>query len=98
MAENDTHITLPDGLQAFVFGSALRTECGANDLDVLFVYDTDLIPAQHVYEVVRTIRAVLSGIQPLPIHPLVLSNSEETAEGFLLCHETRSLREWLALR
>lgn len=98
MAGNATHITLPDGLRAFVFGSVLRTDCDANDLDVLFVYDTDLIPPQHVYQVVAKIRAALSSIQPLPIHPLVLSDSEETAEEFLFHRETLSLAEWLALR
>lgn len=89
---------LPEGVSVFVFGSALQQGGSPKDLDVLFVYDALTIPPQRIYEIVELVRSALSRIQPLPVHPLVLSRSEEAAERFLARNKSLPLDAWLTGR
>jgi hypothetical protein len=97
MGNQSTHtMLLPNGLSAYVFGSALKEALSAQDLDVLFLYDTGIIRPERVYDAVAIVRTTLSQIQPLPVHPLVLSLSEETEEMFRMRHNCLPLDVWLA--
>ena len=75
-------ITLPDGISAFVFGSALRPEHSAQDLDVLFVYDPERIHPRAIYRALKLPIAQLSEVSGLSVHPAVLTIAEEQGDGF----------------
>ena len=96
MAIQHTPIEVPDGVDVFVFGSALIDLASANDLDALFLYDEQKITASAIYAVIAPVRVILARRVGRPIHPVVLSLSEDWNEGFRRRFQSLPLADWLA--
>ena len=69
--------SIPAGVEVFIFGSALRKDSGARDLDVLVVYDANLIAAQDIHSRISDLRINLERCWALPVHLTLLNQSEE---------------------
>jgi hypothetical protein len=93
-----THIDLPDGVEAFVFGSALIDISAAADLDVLIVYDAQQISPSDIYDVVRLLTSKLNRESGIQVHPVVLSTEEEAAHRFRSSVQAIPLAQWLGTR
>ena len=66
----------------YVFGSWLRSE-SPNDIDLLWVFGRDKISTIEVLSFVRMKEANLARGLSVPIHPTILSESEERELGFI---------------
>ncbi len=83
--------SLPDGVQVFLFGSACYRE-NPNDIDMLFVYDAGVIPARSAYATLQPLMLEIQKIADVPVRPVVLSDHEARASGFIEDVEAIELR------
>lgn len=82
---------LPDGVQVFLFGSACYRE-QPNDIDMLFVYDSHVIPARSAYAVLQPLMADIRDTADVPVRPVILSDNEARASHFIEDVEPIELR------
>ena len=67
---------LPDGIQIYLFGSALEDEHDS-DVDLLFVYDTVIIDPKDIYAQLEAYFGEVASLVGRHVHPVVLSVKEE---------------------
>src|SRR5690349_17024705 len=80
METRSTRIEVPNGVEAYVFGSVLNEPANANDVDVLFVYDAAKIHPARIYDVLAPLWFALTKLTGHRIHPVVLSQSEAASD------------------
>ena len=95
MVIRPTPIEVPKGIEPYVFGSALVDFDSANDIDILFVYDSGEILAASIYAILAPIRVALEQHVGRKVHPVVLSSFEMEFENFRKRVASVALREWL---
>ena len=88
----------PEGVEPYVFGSALNSRSGARDLDVLLVYDKSIVASSRVYAAISPLLRRLQDLAKLPVDPIVLSQEEERAERFIELVGAIPLTDWLCSR
>lgn len=74
--------SLPDGVQVFLFGSACYRN-NPNDIDMLFVYDSSLIPPKSAYPAFRPIITEIEKMVGISVRSVVLSQDEARETGFI---------------
>ena len=72
---------LPNGADAFVFGSA-KNSVSPSDLDVLIVYDSTKIAPERASYMMTPFLVRLASAAHLKVHPVILSQSEELQVRF----------------
>jgi predicted nucleotidyltransferase len=72
----------PDSVRFYLFGSVIDGSMGS-DIDLLCVYDADSLPPDQAYAKLMPLFKNLSGRFGLPVHPVLLTNTEETQVRFI---------------
>lgn len=90
-------INPPDGVAIYVFGSAIDRLAEARDIDVLFLYDRNVISAVSVYFHVDAFTTHWESIFTRPMHPAVLNKEEASEQAFLRRFCCVPFAEWLVL-
>ena len=83
--------SLPDGVQVFLFGSACYRE-HPNDIDLLFVYDANVLPARSAYAALKPLMLEIESIVSVPVRSVVLSDDEAGSSRFIEQVEPIELR------
>ncbi len=74
---------LPDGTRVFIFGSFSSGSDAPRDLDVLVVYDSDVVPPEDAFSVFAPLMEELGRKAGLPVDCTLLTVSEEAQVGFV---------------
>ena len=82
MENRSIAIELPKGVNAYIFGSFLRSDF-PNDIDILFEYDAIMIPSAEVYSKIQNTIQNFEKTFDLTDHPLVLSINEIKESGMI---------------
>lgn len=73
---------LPDGVDVFVFGSACY-RIHPNDIDMLFIYDANLLPPQSAYSAIRPLIVDIQNKVSLSVHSVILTRREASDSRFV---------------
>ena len=88
-----TSTRVPNGVGLFVFGSYSRS-VAVRDLDVLAVYDPDIIAHDTIYEVLRPVLSALGDAASVPVDLTVLTQREERDLRFVITESARPIAEF----
>ena len=95
MATLLTHIDLPEGTEAYVFGSA-KDRWPAHDIDLLVVYDPKHIYPMNAHAALRPHIDAIKRKLATPVHMVLLTTDEESDAHYIEsqgCIPTTSLSE-----
>lgn len=82
---------IPDGVQVFLFGSACYRD-QPNDIDLLIIYDSDIMSAESAYAELLPLLADIRAITVIPVRPVILSDQEARDSHFIEDVEPIELR------
>ena len=82
---------VPEGIQVFLFGSACY-RVQPSDIDMLIVYDADIISAESAYAKMQPLLAEIRAITVIPVRPVILSDQEARDSHFIEDVEPIELR------
>lgn len=77
---------LPSGTRFYLFGSVVDGSIGS-DIDLLCVYDAEEIPPENAYAKLKPLFDDLHDRFGSPVHPVILTNSEEAQVRFIESEE-----------
>ena len=73
---------LPERVEVYLFGSACHHE-GPNDIDMLFVYDSAVVPCDAAYRAFTPLMHEVEHMLRIPVHAVVLSVEEARDSRFI---------------
>lgn len=73
---------LPEGVDVYLFGSA-RDHGQPNDIDMLFIYDSTVVPCDNAYHVFLPLVRAVQNKLGIPVHAVVLSAEEARNTRFI---------------
>ena len=76
----------PKGVRFYLFGSVVDGSIGS-DIDLLCVYDAAELPPENVYAELRPLFNDLHALFGSPVHPVLLTNTEEAQVHFIESEE-----------
>jgi predicted nucleotidyltransferase len=77
---------LPNGVRFYLFGSVVDGSLGS-DIDLLCVYDAEALPPEKAYTDLKPLFDHLHDRFGSPVHPVLLTNSEEAQVNFIESEE-----------
>ena len=83
LADAEDH---PDGVRFYLFGSVVDGSIGS-DVDLLCVYDATELSPENVYGKLQPLLDDLQTRFGSPVHPVVLTNTEEAQVNFIESEE-----------
>ena len=73
---------IPNGVRFYLFGSVLHGSI-ESDIDLLCVYDAVELPPENAYTKLQPLFADLQARFGSPVHPVLLTNTEEQQVQFI---------------